>query len=310
MSKTAITNKLCLVRLIFFLLPTVLHAQERGPVLLQLPASTRALSMGDAFAVGSTDSDALFYNAAFSDRLRGASIAMQRWSDRATLYTMSAAIDWWSGAIAVGVRALDYGGGATATPSRGPVTDEGALFTPRAESISERAASVAYSRRVKGVRGALTAHVVEQRTNVEQNAFVAGDVAAGYEMSWLALGLAARNIGTSYELDGRDIDMPLTIQLSAAGLRSWSVLGLDVVPAFGVAYEVDGDVVPGGGVEISYWPVQGRTFSLRIGARSAPADMRPFTAGAGFTGDRLILDYAIVPMENDRFVHRFGIRWR
>jgi hypothetical protein len=38
--------------------------------------------------------------------------------------------------------------------------------------------------------------------------------------------------------------------------------------------------------------------------------MRPFTAGAGFTGDRLIVDYALVSMENDRLVHRIGIRWR
>src|SRR5690554_7485601 len=41
---------------------------------LELPASARALSLGNAFAVGTVDSDALFYAPAFSSALRGFSL--------------------------------------------------------------------------------------------------------------------------------------------------------------------------------------------------------------------------------------------
>jgi hypothetical protein len=75
-------------------------------------------------------------------------------------------------------------------------------------------------------------------------------------------------------------------------------------------YEVDGDFVPAAGLEMSYWPVSGRTFSLRLGVRRADDGVQPWTAGAGFAGDRLILDYALVALTNDRIVHRFGVRWR
>src|SRR5688572_19879704 len=85
------------------------HAQERvSPRVLLESAGTRALALGDVHPVSSTDSDAIFYAAAFADRLRGAGISVQWYEGDGALYTASAAIDWWGGALALGLRAFDY----------------------------------------------------------------------------------------------------------------------------------------------------------------------------------------------------------
>ena len=312
MANSVITNNWCLVRTVFVVLAATAvtpAAGQRGPVVLRVPASTRALGLGNVFVVGSTDSDAVFYNAAFPDRLRGAGAAVQWWGSRATLYTVSGATEWWGGGLALGVRALDYGGGAAAGGA-GPRFGEGDLRASTATVVSERAASLAYARRVKSVRGAVTAHLAEQRTSAGRDVIAGADVATGVEAGLIAAGLAVRNIGPGYQAAGLAVDQPVQLQLVAAAIRPAPVGALDVLPVLGVMYEVDGELIPAGGVEVSYWPVSGRTFSLRLGARRADDGVRPWTVGAGFTGDRLILDYALVPLVGERLVHRFGVRWR
>lgn len=271
--------------ILFCLLLSLSHLEvtaQTGPRVLRVPGSTRALGLADVHPAGSVDSDAIFYHAAFDDRLRGASIAAQRYGGEGTLYTASAGIDWWGGALALGLRTLE----------------------------DERAASLAFARRVKGVRGSITGHVVEQRAGAERNTTFAADIATGFMIRAVALAIAARNIGPGYELAGIDMDLPTVLAATAALTNPLTPGPLDVLPVAALTWEVHGEVIPAAGVEVSYWPISGRTFSLRVGARRAPEGTRPFTLGGGFTGDRLILDYALVPFDDDRFAHRFGVRWR
>ena len=67
-----------------------------------------ALSVGRNDGKYSGEHGAIFYNPAMSDRLRGASLGVQWAGSASTLYTLSAATDWWGGAIGVGVMGLDY----------------------------------------------------------------------------------------------------------------------------------------------------------------------------------------------------------
>lgn len=274
----------------------------RGPVLLTLPASTRALALGNAFPVGSTDSDHAFYNPAFSDRLRGAGAAVQVFGS-SSMFAASAGTEWWNGGLAIGVRALDYGrAGAIAALPAG----EAALM--RDGSLSaERAATLAYGRRIRGVRLGASGNLVQQRTAHESRTSFAGDVAAAVVVGPVSTGLAVRNLGTGSALSGADVEAPMMVTLSAAtGSRP---LGpLDVMPAASLTYELEGDVIAGAGIEIGYWPVQGRTFLLRLGARYGEPDTWA-TAGAGFVGDRLIVDYAVVPYDDSSVSHRVGVRW-
>ena len=99
--------------------------------------------------------------------------------------------------------------------------------------------------------------------------------------------------------------------LLAAASRQAQVGPLDVSLALSVSHWEDGTVVPGGGAEISYWPVPGRTFFARIGGRYVDdSDIRPLTLGAGFSADQISIDYAFGDFDGGDAVHRFGIRLR
>ena len=128
-------------------------------------------------------------------------------------------------------------------------------------------------------------------------------------LSGFAVGLAAQNLGPGIEYRGRDYDLPLRVALAASSAQAMPLGPFDLGAAAEVSWTRHGDVVPAGGLELAYWPVSGRTFFVRAGARRAVEGERPFTLGGGFAGDKLVLDYAYVPYE-DGSSHRVGLRWR
>ena len=293
----------CVLSVVLLVVAVPMQAQERtGPRLLREAGGTRALSMGDVHAVSSSDSDAVFYATAFADRLRGAGIGVQWHEADATLYTASAAIDWFGGALALGLRAFDYSADLDLIP-------DSLLALEAPVDISERAASLAYSRRVKFVRAGVTGHLLEQRGAGENDVMYAVDLSVGAIVGPVSLALAGRNIGPTSQWLGRGVDPPASIMLTASPGPTWPIGPLDFMPVAAVSYDIAGGVRAAGGVEVSYWPVSGRTFSVRGGVRDASADS-PWTFGAGFTGDRIALDYAAAFSADDELTHRVGVRWR
>ena len=86
---------------------------------------------------------------------------------------------------------------------------------------------------------------------------------------------------------------------------------LDIGGAVQVARAGGGEIVPGGGVEIAYWPIVRRVFIVRIGAaRVVEGDGLPVTFGAGFEGDRIRVDYSYSEHEPMVGAHRVGISIR
>ena len=79
-----------------------------------------------------------------------------------------------------------------------------------------------------------------------------------------------------------------------------------------VTRETNGTVTPGGGIDVSWWPVQGRRFVGRVGVRRVPDDdpLRMWTLGAAFEGDEIVLEYAYQDSEDEGALHRLGVRWR
>jgi hypothetical protein len=285
-----------------------LDAQVRAPVTLLLPASTRAAAMGNAFGISLVDSDAVFYNAAFNDRLRGAGFSLASYGGESTLYTLSAGTDWFGGAIGFGVQALDYDvvAGGVAVPSTADF-----LFGESGLDADERVLALVYSRRIKGLRLAFTAKHFEQRIPGEQERILLGDLASSFTWRFLSVGGAVQNFGRlDYELAGDTIDVPLRGLVSLATARSYPVGPLDIAGSAALEYVRDGELAPAGGVELAYWPVTGRTFFLRGGVRRVEEGALPFTVGAGFQGDKIVLDYALEPFEDGRRGHRFGVKWR
>jgi hypothetical protein len=87
---------------------------------------------------------------------------------------------------------------------------------------------------------------------------------------------------------------------------------LDLAFSGAVGYRAGGDVIPSAGAEVAYWPVQGRTFILRLGLRDLPVEQSgsSFTFGGGFRGDELVLDYAYERFASGNPSHRLTIGWR
>ena len=72
----------------------------------------------------------------------------------------------------------------------------------------------------------------------------------------------------------------------------------------------NGELFPRGGVELSYSPIDGVTFTGRAGGRRPQLrEERPVTAGAGFTVDRVTLDYGWETLRGGAG-HRLTLRLR
>lgn len=287
------------------------HAQTdgRAPRVLQLPASTRAMALGDAYMMNSGHADAVFYHPALVRGAGGFGLDVQRWSSEASAAAVSAAVDWFGGSVAVGLQTLQYGaplGAVQAYPS-----GHDFLFDTGPRPTSEGVASLAYARAFGGIGVGVTGKLVEQRIAGERDASAAVDVGASSEVGPVTLGLSLQNLGPDMEFDDGPAPLPRRVTLGA-GAYGRPLGPLDVGFTGAVIYDWD-EVVPAAGLELGYWPIQGRTFVARVGARRVPeGDASPFTFGAAFWGDDLVLEWAYQPFggELDEATHRVGIRWR
>jgi hypothetical protein len=288
-------------------LPATAAAQDLSPISLRLPASTRALALGGAFPVSDRDSDGVFYNPAFAVGLRGFGAAVQWFGGEATLLTASAASEWWRGAIGVGVRSLIY-----AHPSAEPGVvemTESALRQGGGTAAGENVVSVAYAHRLRGVRFGVTGHLLQQRHGEWRDETVAVDVTTAFNIAFVRLGVAARNAGPALQLNGTEAPLPASISLQAATLTR-PVGPLDVAATGVLERRLDADrTLAGVGLEVSWWPISGRTFTLRAGHRAAVNGEGGASLGAGFTGDRLAIDYAWRDLAGGG-THRVGLRLR
>lgn len=273
--------------------------QGLQPLILTQPGSTRAMALGNAFVFGGPDSDAVFYNPAFAEQLRGISGAWQWWpveGQNTGLVSVSGGSEWWGGASALGVRAMNY-----ETPRPGP--------SGGTVAASGLAASVTHARRVFGVRVGATAKIVEQRFVNERSAVPAFDIGAGVPVSVLLFGLAIQDLGPDLDFEAPFVDQDLPTRLTFnAATRSRPTGPLDLLAAAMISTEFDGDVTAGAGIEAGYWPISGRTFFGRIGGLRDTAGDVHLTTGAGFNGDRISLDYGFVARGDGS--HRLGVRWR
>src|SRR5688500_6208308 len=90
------------------------QAPAVAPLVLTVPASTRALGVGDAYAALASDPDAIFYNPSQLVPARGIGIGIQRYAEGSRVLTASGASVLAPGTIALGVQILDH---ATDAPS-------------------------------------------------------------------------------------------------------------------------------------------------------------------------------------------------
>jgi hypothetical protein len=285
------------------LVAVVARGQEVGGLALRLPASTRALAMGDAFVAG-RGSEVVFYNPALLALQPGLAVAAQRYSSARTLGTVSAALGSGPWGAGVGVQMLDYKGevGYVYPGGESPVIPVAA---------SSLAATLAGSAQFKGVRVGLATKYVEERIGDTRTGTVVADVGAGRDVGPVSVGLAIQNVGGDLNISGPMAELPRRATLGAAFAGYPLGTYVDLAATAAVSVLRGGDVMPAGGVELTFVPLEGWAFSLRAGARRAElARQQPVTAGAGVSLDRVSLDYAYERFRGLGGAHRVGLRVR
>lgn len=292
--------------------PAAVHAQtaERGPaapILGWLPASTRALAMGDA-AVASGDPEAVFYNPAGLVQARGVDVGIQRYGRGATMGSMAVAIPFAPGGLGIGVQLLDYGV-YCADCTDAVASREGVLAGARgAYPASAMAASIGFGRTLFGVRVGATARYIEQRISNARGGALAADIGASMRLGPIDVGLAVQQLGGRLELAGERWELPHRATVGAAFNRL-PAGPFDIAASAALSLLASGDVTVGGGVEVGYTPLDGYTIAGRAGLRSVHGgDVGPLSLGLALVRDRIQLEYAFQPLPGPDDLHRVGLR--
>ena len=287
-----------------------LRAQTPGhePAVVEVPSSTRAMALGHAYQVDAPDADAIFYNPALLGAAAGSVMAGVHFlGDRALGFTLSTARDWFDGSVGVGLQFLEYGSPGAGLRAGGldPVVAEGP------ESAAEAAATLGLSRTLFGFRVGVAGKVVAQRFPDYRQTSGALDVGIARGVGPFRAAVAVRDIGPDRRVArDREAPQPLRTILSLGGYGQ-QVGPLDVGFATALTVRNDEEVLFGGGLEVAYWPVIGRTFIVRVGGRTVPeGDALPLTFGAAYHGDELVLSWAYQDMDDLDDVHRISVGWR
>jgi hypothetical protein len=285
------------------------QAPARAPAVVQFPAGARALGLG-AFQPDANDSDAVFVNPAWASTAEGFGVGWHRIGDASTALTMSAATDAFGGGVALGVRTFSHAAGTFGSP---PAVGAGGVDPYLEESerpTHETVATLAWGRSLLGIRVGIGASWIDQRVGSDNASTYAFDVGLATSLGPGEVGLAVRTLGAAPTFGESEPELPTEISLG------WGAYGRPVGPLdLGTAVEVmrraDGEVVVGGGLEFGYWPVRGRTFVARVGARSVhEGEASPLVLGGSFWGDDLVLEYGWQPVDGTEGVHRVTLGWR
>jgi hypothetical protein len=209
--------------------------------------------------------------------------------------------------VGFGAQVLQYG-----SPSLDPASlsgNLGQLFDRGLFGASEVVGILGYGRTLLGFRVGVNAKAGEQRLRDASAGAMAFDVGIAKDVGVFTLGLGGQHLGPDVSLHG--FTRPLPTRLTVSGAFRRRPLGpLDVGGAAAVSRLQDGKIVPAAGIEVSYWPISGRTFTGRLGYRRVPTgDGRAITWGLAFTADAFTIEYAMESFGSTGTAHRVGVVW-
>jgi len=278
------------------------------PLAVQVPASARAAGLGGAYLLSAPDADAIFYNPALMDGDRGLTGSLSRFGSASQLLSAAVGTSWWHGGLSVGVMSLSYS--AASFSSGAFARGEAGLWERGALEASEQVGVVAYARTLFGFRVGGAARLIDLRAGGGHSVSGAFDVGVIRGLGPLTLGFSAQNLGPDPDLGTVEATLSRTMTAGAA-TRSKAIGPLDVSLAGSTSWRGRDLHAAGGGVEVSYWPMRGRTFTARVGYRWVEASaLAPVTFGLGYTGDSISLDYAVEAVDDGRATHRITLRVR
>lgn len=286
------------------------HAQASGSSvpLLELPASTRALALGNAFVAAGKDESAIFYNPAQLATIPklSAGLSVQQWFLGQTVAAAAAAGRVWRGTAAIGLQVLDYGSSERAfdDPSGGLGGSTGSTI-----SAGDYVASLAYAVAIGSLRVGATGKYVSQRLVDESGGTGAVDMGAALDVKGVTLAASLQNVGGDFSLAGDRRSLPRLVRVGAA-VPVHGVGPVDLLGTIELTH-ADGETKPFGGVEVEYEGPGGVTILGRVGALDRPtgADISPVSFGGGLRALHFALDYAYEGSAVFGAMHRVGVRW-
>jgi hypothetical protein len=300
-----------LIVLVFALLTPALSAAQnanRLPRALELPASTRAMALGNAYMMNAGHADAIFYHPALLLSARGFGLELQRWGGESSATAASGALQWLGGGVGIGLLTLQYGGpgpGNLAAPA-----GQDHLFQLGTAPVSERIAVIGYARELFGLDIGVAGKLVDERVDDARESVILVDVGAATDVGPIRVGLTVRDWGDDPIVSPADATPRVVLGAGAYGRP----LGIFDIGASVAADWSDDRASVSGGLEVGYWPISGRTFVARIGFQD-PVDgseMSPVSFGLAFWGDNVTAEWAFRPYDGSESsgTHRFGLRWR
>jgi len=310
------------------LLPLSLVAQGTSnggpyaPLVLLLPSGARTLALGNT-GVGGRDDDVVFFNPAQLVIARaGFGGSIERYSATSAGGALSAVTRFNNGGVGIGMRMVDY-----ETPTNLYPIDRGTMLEPWPGNGTSLEAVVGVGQVLKGYRVGLAGKYVED--NAPALRLTRGAVDLGVSKDFFGpytFALAVQNIGASTDVlcantqtctspPGNMFPNPTTpVYLplrTTFGVQTQRPIKQIDLMATAAVFMLRADWVgASGGVEMGYSWLDGYSVALRAGARSTLPGEAAFTGGAGFTMDRLSIDYALEALTGSRFGQRIGLRIR
>jgi hypothetical protein len=295
-------------------LPAGGQATGTAPLALNLPVSTRAAALGNAWVTG-RDDDVLFYNPAQLVGSRGGfNTTVARYGSSATLGALTSSFTGGPLTLGWGVQAVTY-----STPASTPYPfTPGVLMNAGSVDAFALVAAVGGAMTFKGFKIGVAGKYAEDRLSSQvgvvgaagyrEHGTFLGDVGVSHPLVGGVAGLAVQNIGRGWTDGSQKVDVPLQ------GSLGWSIAQQAGQLDLGFATQLTarkGWLSPGGGVELGYGWIEGYSAALRAGVRRPESNSeRPFGLGGTFNADRLTLDYAMQFLDGMRTAHRLTVRWR
>jgi hypothetical protein len=278
-----------------------------GPIVLQLPASARAIGFGNAY-VAVREPEAVFYNPAQLGVRPGVAMSVERYASASTAGAFASTYVFGPIGFGIGAQMLDFDAGTLGYPGGAPNGEQ--LLTLGQFSASSLVAATALEMAYKGIRWGVTGKVAEDRVAGARDGVWLADVGAAKELGPATIGVTVQNLGANPKLMGTSASLPTraTLGAAAAGI---AVGPFDMAASAAVSVRRGGRVAPAGGVEFGYMPIDGVIFAGRVGGRLPEKNAEaPVTLGATFTFDRLSIDYGFEPYQGKGSGHRIGLRIR
>ena len=293
--------------------PANAQGGRHAGLVLELPASTRALALGGAATALAAADVSVFSNPAQLATALGASasLSLQRHLQSSTLAALSLSNRIGGGVGAVGVQVLDYGSEAEIVPDPAFGGERG-LATGGRISAGDLVVSAGYGVSVGRVRLGTAAKLLQQRIAGLSGSTGALDLGAAADVAFgLTLAAGVQNVGRGLSLAGERAPLPRLARLGVAAPlgRTGPLSAL----ATAELHQVQGSKARVGGGAEGNWSTRGGVLlSARLGLQGRPEGSAAtrLTIGGGVRSRHLGLDYAYQGYETvGGAAQRVGASW-